>query len=91
MSDDHTYTFNVTMSCSGCSGAVERVLKKLEGESFPLCPPSSHLPLLSLHLTVALVRFFFPLFSIAGYIHMYPTHVVIPTCMHVCSEKMTSN
>ncbi|EMR65562.1 hypothetical protein MGN70_012131 [Eutypa lata] len=31
MSDDHTYTFNVTMSCSGCSGAVERVLKKLEG------------------------------------------------------------
>ncbi|WEW55647.1 Cytosolic copper metallochaperone [Emydomyces testavorans] len=27
----HQYKFNVTMSCSGCSGAVERVLKKLEG------------------------------------------------------------
>lgn len=85
MSDDHTYTFNVTMSCSGCSGAVERVLKKLEGES-SLCPLSSHLPLLSLHLTVALVRFFFPLFSIAGYIHMYPTHVVIPTYLHACMQ-----
>ncbi|KAF2846373.1 copper chaperone-like protein [Plenodomus tracheiphilus IPT5] len=31
----HTYKFNVAMSCGGCSGAVERVLKKLEGvESF---------------------------------------------------------
>lgn len=28
---DHTYSFNVTMSCSGCSGAVDRVLKRLEG------------------------------------------------------------
>ncbi|KAL2116450.1 hypothetical protein VTJ04DRAFT_8618 [Mycothermus thermophilus] len=28
---EHTYEFNVTMSCGGCSGAVERVLKKLEG------------------------------------------------------------
>ncbi|KAL2002478.1 hypothetical protein VTN02DRAFT_6700 [Thermoascus thermophilus] len=28
---DHQYKFNVSMSCSGCSGAVERVLKKLEG------------------------------------------------------------
>ncbi|KGO65135.1 Heavy metal-associated domain, HMA [Penicillium italicum] len=28
---DHQYKFNVTMSCGGCSGAVERVLKKLEG------------------------------------------------------------
>ncbi|KAL8764596.1 MAG: hypothetical protein Q9209_007965 [Squamulea sp. 1 TL-2023] len=27
----HHYKFNITMSCSGCSGAVERVLKKLEG------------------------------------------------------------
>ncbi|KAK1836139.1 hypothetical protein QBC39DRAFT_367528 [Podospora conica] len=26
-----TYKFNVAMSCGGCSGAVERVLKKLEG------------------------------------------------------------
>ncbi|OOG01208.1 hypothetical protein ASPCADRAFT_968 [Aspergillus carbonarius ITEM 5010] len=28
---DHQYKFNVTMSCGGCSGAVERVLKKLDG------------------------------------------------------------
>ncbi|KAF2737274.1 hypothetical protein EJ04DRAFT_510381 [Polyplosphaeria fusca] len=28
---DHTYKFNVAMSCGGCSGAVERVLKKLDG------------------------------------------------------------
>ncbi|GAA5950867.1 hypothetical protein JCM10213_006458 [Rhodosporidiobolus nylandii] len=27
------YKFNVTMTCSGCSGAVERVLKKTEGVS----------------------------------------------------------
>jgi len=28
---EHNYKFNVTMTCGGCSGAVERVLKKLEG------------------------------------------------------------
>ncbi|ORX92896.1 heavy metal-associated domain-containing protein [Clohesyomyces aquaticus] len=28
---EHTYKFNVAMSCGGCSGAVERVLKKLDG------------------------------------------------------------
>ncbi|KAK3320667.1 heavy-metal-associated domain-containing protein [Cercophora scortea] len=28
---EHTYKFNVAMSCGGCSGAVDRVLKKLEG------------------------------------------------------------
>ncbi|KAF2035572.1 heavy metal transport/detoxification protein [Setomelanomma holmii] len=27
----HTYKFGVAMSCGGCSGAVERVLKKLDG------------------------------------------------------------
>ncbi|KAK9313027.1 hypothetical protein V1522DRAFT_412106 [Lipomyces starkeyi] len=27
----HEYQFNVAMSCSGCSGAVNRVLSKLEG------------------------------------------------------------
>jgi copper chaperone len=27
----HTYEFNVTMSCGGCSGAIDRVLKKLDG------------------------------------------------------------
>ncbi|CAF9910866.1 MAG: hypothetical protein GOMPHAMPRED_007214 [Gomphillus americanus] len=31
--EDHTYKFNVKMTCGGCSGAVERVLKKLEGVS----------------------------------------------------------
>lgn len=28
----HHYKFNVSMSCGGCSGAVERVLKKLDGK-----------------------------------------------------------
>lgn len=28
---EHKYLFNVSMSCGGCSGAVERVLKKLQG------------------------------------------------------------
>jgi len=28
---EHQYKFNVSMSCGGCSGAIERVLKKLEG------------------------------------------------------------
>ena len=35
MAENH-YKFNVTMTCGGCSGAVERVLKKLEGENPPL-------------------------------------------------------
>ncbi|KAK6459939.1 hypothetical protein DFJ63DRAFT_256120 [Scheffersomyces coipomensis] len=29
----HQYHFEVTMSCSGCSGAVNRVLTKLDGVS----------------------------------------------------------
>ncbi|KAF7714708.1 Heavy metal-associated domain-containing protein [Penicillium ucsense] len=28
---EHQYKFNVAMSCGGCSGAIERVLKRLEG------------------------------------------------------------
>ncbi|KAF1986617.1 hypothetical protein K402DRAFT_332172 [Aulographum hederae CBS 113979] len=28
---EHTYKFNVAMSCGGCSGAVTRVLTKLDG------------------------------------------------------------
>ncbi|KAI0780843.1 hypothetical protein BD413DRAFT_13368 [Trametes elegans] len=28
---EHTYKFNVKMTCSGCSNAVDRVLKKAEG------------------------------------------------------------
>ena len=41
---EHKYDFEISMSCGGCSGAVDRVLKKLEGESsFPrrirdMCP-----------------------------------------------------
>lgn len=30
---EHQYKFNVKMTCGGCSGAVERVLKKLDGKS----------------------------------------------------------
>ncbi|GAA5937506.1 hypothetical protein JCM3775_001248 [Rhodotorula graminis] len=30
---DSTYKFNVKMTCGGCSGAIERVLKKTEGVS----------------------------------------------------------
>lgn len=50
---EQTYRFNVSMSCGGCSGAVERVLKKLEGKSAPhppLCPP---FPLFLPHLPVS--------------------------------------
>jgi len=38
---EHNYKFNVTMTCGGCSGAVERVLKKLEG----MIPRHHHTPL----------------------------------------------
>ncbi|KAK5632607.1 hypothetical protein RRF57_008321 [Xylaria bambusicola] len=31
MADAHTYKFRVAMSCGGCSGAINRVLGKLEG------------------------------------------------------------
>ncbi|ROW10739.1 hypothetical protein VPNG_05082 [Cytospora leucostoma] len=31
MADTHTYKFNVSMSCTGCSGAIDRVLKRLDG------------------------------------------------------------
>uniref|UniRef100_A0A093XHT8 Metal homeostasis factor ATX1 n=1 Tax=Talaromyces marneffei PM1 TaxID=1077442 RepID=A0A093XHT8_TALMA len=33
---EHQYKFNVSMSCGGCSGAVERVLKKLDVVIFVL-------------------------------------------------------
>jgi len=29
---EHTYKFNVAMSCGGCSGAITRVLNKLDGK-----------------------------------------------------------
>jgi copper chaperone CopZ len=35
---EHHYKFNVTMTCGGCSGAVERVLKKLDGKSITQHP-----------------------------------------------------
>lgn len=53
MAEPHTYEFNITMSCGGCSGAIDRVLKKLDGSSRPpllslffffLCPSANHLP-----------------------------------------------
>ncbi|KAL8991992.1 MAG: hypothetical protein Q9169_007463, partial [Polycauliona sp. 2 TL-2023] len=31
MEAPHHYKFDITMTCSGCSGAIERVLKKMEG------------------------------------------------------------
>jgi copper chaperone len=34
--DEHNYKFNISMNCGGCSGAVERVLKKLDGMSLLL-------------------------------------------------------
>jgi hypothetical protein len=37
MSAEHTYKFNVSMSCGGCSGAVNRVLGKLDGMSCFFC------------------------------------------------------
>ncbi|PBP18945.1 iron copper transporter [Diplocarpon rosae] len=29
--EGHTYKFNISMSCGGCSGAITRVLTKLDG------------------------------------------------------------
>lgn len=31
MAASHTYDFSIAMSCGGCSGAIDRVLKKLDG------------------------------------------------------------
>jgi copper chaperone CopZ len=36
---EHHYKFNVKMTCGGCSGAVERVLKKLDGLLNPISSP----------------------------------------------------
>ncbi|KAJ3091290.1 Cytosolic copper metallochaperone [Quaeritorhiza haematococci] len=33
MAEPQTYKFKVAMSCSGCSGAVDRILKKTDGVS----------------------------------------------------------
>jgi copper chaperone len=41
---EHNYKFNITMTCGGCSGAVERVLKKLDGKStaYQAVAPQTH-------------------------------------------------
>ena len=36
---EHNYKFNITMTCGGCSGAVDRVLKKLDGTFLFSCVP----------------------------------------------------
>lgn len=43
MADTHTYEFNISMSCGGCSGAIDRVLKKLEGKTTPPSEPLDRL------------------------------------------------
>jgi copper chaperone len=40
---EHNYKFDIAMSCGGCSGAVERVLKKLDGASALTIPHHSWL------------------------------------------------
>jgi hypothetical protein len=40
--EGHKYEFEVMMSCSGCSGAVDRVLKRLDGEHALVKPILSH-------------------------------------------------
>ena len=35
---EHTFKFDIAMSCGGCSGAVDRVLKKLDGTLPSPCP-----------------------------------------------------
>ena len=42
----HNYHFAITMTCGGCSGAIERVLKRMDGVDFliPLFPPTSLTP-----------------------------------------------
>ena len=39
MSVSKTFTFNVAMSCGGCSGAVTKALKRVEGAYIPTSPP----------------------------------------------------
>lgn len=45
---EHHYTFHVKMSCGGCSGAVERVLKRLDGMHFPSLTLTLHLEMFPL-------------------------------------------
>ena len=41
--DGHVYKFNITMTCGGCSGAVDRVLKKLDGTAARSQSPWLHM------------------------------------------------
>ena len=43
---DHHYEFNVKMACGGCSGAIDRVLKKTDGRftTWPITPHSTTTP-----------------------------------------------
>ena len=52
MSAEQNYEFGVNMSCGGCSGAVNRVLGKLDGM---LSPPFCHF---SYHCLALQLRFF---------------------------------
>lgn len=56
---EHKYQFNVTMSCGGCSGAVERVLKKLEGAS-TIVPPRPPGPCCRSHPSTLLALLYLP-------------------------------
>ena len=47
MADQHTYKFNISMSCGGCSGAIDRTLKKLENNGMRACPTFSGGPVKS--------------------------------------------
>lgn len=49
--EGNKYEFGIAMSCGGCSGAVNRVLKNLEGEnSLPLSRRSSRASIIPCHL-----------------------------------------
>jgi len=39
---EHQYKFNVTMTCGGCSGAINRVLGKLDGKPSPHLSNPAH-------------------------------------------------
>lgn len=54
---EHNYKFNITMTCGGCSGAVERVLKKLEGK-LHFTPESDSSPLFGANISLLGVKEF---------------------------------
>jgi copper chaperone len=55
--EQHEYKFNITMSCGGCSGAVDRVLKKLDGKpnslhSLSTANPNSQITILKIIIKI---------------------------------------